>query len=136
MNSQVYIHALRVQLLAMSRLSQRALDYSVKGYELRNLDFARQVDTANEDLEQHYRRIRELCREAVNGGIANVSDFRFAFAALSVAAASSCHIFRRCRDRARHNTPSRIQGDREAFATGEVGTNRECLDAPVHHRAL
>lgn len=86
MNSQVYIHALRVQLLAMSRLSQRALDYSVKGYELRNLDFARQVGTANEELEQHYRRIRELCREAVNGGIPNISDFRFAFAALSVAA--------------------------------------------------
>jgi phosphate uptake regulator len=136
MNSQVYIHALRVQLLAMSRLSQRALDYSVKGYELRNLDFARQVGTANEDLEQHYRRIRELCREAVNGGIANVSDFRFAFAALSVAASLRVTIFHRCRDRARHDTPSRNQRDREASATGEVGTNRQCIDAPVRHRAL
>jgi hypothetical protein len=30
MNSEQNIHTLRVQLLAMSRLSQRALDYSVK----------------------------------------------------------------------------------------------------------
>jgi hypothetical protein len=87
MNSQRHIHRLRVQLLAMSSLSQRALDYSVKGYEFRNLDFARQVATANNELEEHYRRIKDLSREAVNGGIANASDFRFAFAALSIAAA-------------------------------------------------
>jgi hypothetical protein len=87
MNSQPHIHALRLQLLAMSRLAQRALDYSVKGYELRNLDFARQVGTANNELEELHRRIKNLSREAVNGGIANASDFRFAFAALNVAAA-------------------------------------------------
>jgi hypothetical protein len=87
MNSQRHIHTLRVELLAMSRVSQRALDYSVKGFELRNLDFARQVGTANNELEKHYQRIKDLCREAVNGGIANPSDFRLAFAALSIAAA-------------------------------------------------
>jgi PhoU domain len=87
MNSQRHIQALRVQLLAMSRLSQRALDYSVKGYEFRNLDFARQVGAADGDIEDHHRRIKELCREAVNGGITNASDFRFAFAALNIAAA-------------------------------------------------
>jgi hypothetical protein len=87
MNSQRHVHALRVQLLAMSRLSQRALDYSVKGYELRNLDFARQVGTAESELEKHYHRIKDLCRETVNGGIANDADFRLAFAALSIAAA-------------------------------------------------
>jgi hypothetical protein len=87
MNSQPHIHALRVQLLAMSSLAQRALDYSVKGYELHNLDFARHVGTANNELEEHHRRIKNLSREAVNGGIANASDFRFAFAALNVAAA-------------------------------------------------
>ena len=136
MNSQVYIHALRVQLLAMSRLSQRALDYSVKGYELRNLDFARQVGTANEDLEQHYRRIRELCREAVNGGIANVSDFRFAFAALSVAA--SLRVTYSAAAEIAQGTVRFLetQRNREASATGEVGTNRQCIDAPVRHRAL
>src|SRR5215469_4161270 len=87
MNSQRHVQTLRVQLLAMSRLSQRALDYAVKGYELRNVDFAGQVGIANNGLEEHYRRIKELCHEAVNDGIANASDFRLAFAALSIAAA-------------------------------------------------
>ena len=55
MNSQQHIRNLRVQLLAMSRVSQRALDYAVKGYELRNLDFARQVPAVNSELEGHHR---------------------------------------------------------------------------------
>jgi phosphate uptake regulator len=87
MNSQQHIHVLRVQLLAMSRLSQRALDYSIKGYELRNLDFARHVRTADHELEQHHRRIKALCRELMNGGSANSSDSRFAFAAASIGTA-------------------------------------------------
>jgi phosphate uptake regulator len=87
MESQRHIHTLQVQLLAMSRSSQRALDYSVKGFQLRNLDFARQVAAANNGIEEHHRRIKDLSREAVNGGIAGASDFRLAFASLSIAAA-------------------------------------------------
>jgi hypothetical protein len=87
MNSQNHIHTLRVQLLAMSRLTQRALDYSIKGYETGNLDFSRQVSACQCALEEHHRRIKELCREAVNAGIPNASDFRFAFSTLTIAAA-------------------------------------------------
>lgn len=87
MNSQRHIHTLRVELLAMSRVSQRALDNSVKGFELRNLDFARQVATTGGNLEKHHQRIKDLCREAVNGGVTNASDLRLAFAAFSIAAA-------------------------------------------------
>jgi hypothetical protein len=71
----------------MARLSQRSLDYSIKGYEFRNLDFARQVRLAGNELDEHHRRIKHLCRDAGNGGTANASDFRFTFAALSVAEA-------------------------------------------------
>jgi Na+/phosphate symporter len=84
MNSQQNIHILRVQLLAMSRLSQRALDYAVKGYGLRNLDFARHVPAANCELEEHHRRIKDLSRELMNGGISKPSDSRFVLAAASI----------------------------------------------------
>jgi hypothetical protein len=83
MNSQQHIHTLRVQLLAMSRLSQRALDYAVKGYGLRNLDFARHVAAANSELEEHHRRIKDLSRELMNGS-SKPSDSRFALAAASI----------------------------------------------------
>jgi len=81
MNSQQHIHLLRVQLLAMSRLSQRAFDYAVKGYGLRNLEFARHVAAANSELEERHRRIKDLSRELMNDGISKPSDSRFAFAA-------------------------------------------------------
>lgn len=84
MNSQQHIHILRGQLLAMSRLSQRALDYAVKGYALRNLEFARHVATANSELEEHHRRIKDLSRELMNAGVGKPSDSRFAFAAAGI----------------------------------------------------
>jgi phosphate uptake regulator len=87
MNSQQHIHILRVQLLAMSRLSQRALDYSIKGYELRNLDFARHVRTADREIEEHHLRIRDLSRELMSGGVARSADSRFAFAAVNIGTA-------------------------------------------------
>jgi phosphate uptake regulator len=87
MNSQRHIHILRVQLLAMSRLSQRALDYSVKGYELRNLDFARHVRTADREIEEHYSRIKDLSRELMSGGSPRSADSRFAFAAFHIGTA-------------------------------------------------
>ena len=84
MNSQQHIRNLRVQLLAMSRVSQRALDYAIKGYELRNLDFARQVPAVNSELEGHHRQIKDLSRELMSGSSSNPSDSRFAFAAASI----------------------------------------------------
>jgi phosphate uptake regulator len=86
MNSQQHI-VLRGQLLAMSRLSQRALDYSVKGYELRNLDFARHVLTPDREIQEHHRRIKDLSRELTSGGIARSADSRFAFAAFNIGTA-------------------------------------------------
>lgn len=84
MNSQRQIQLLRVQLLAMARLSQRALDYSIKGYSLRHLDFSRNVSTADREIEGHYLRMKELSRELINGGMASSTDARFAFAAVSI----------------------------------------------------
>jgi hypothetical protein len=84
MNSQQQIQLLRAQLLAMARLSQRALDYSIKGYSLRQLDFSRHVPAASHEIEEHHRRMKELSCELLNGGIAKSADARFAFAAQSI----------------------------------------------------
>lgn len=87
MNSQQHIHILRVQLLAMSRLSQRALDDSIKGYGMRNLDFSRHARTAHREIEEHHRRIQELCRELLDDGFTKTADSRYAFAALNIESA-------------------------------------------------
>ncbi len=84
MNPQQHMQTLRVRLLAMARLSQRALDDSIKGFAMRNLDFSRYVRAAESELEGHHRRIKELCRDLTSAGIDTVSDSRFIFAAASI----------------------------------------------------
>ena len=84
MNSQRHMQLLRVHLLAMARLSQRALDYSIKGYSLRHPDFVRHVHGTEQEVEGHHHRVKELCRDLMNGGIANSADARFTFVAVSI----------------------------------------------------
>jgi phosphate transport system protein len=84
MNSQQHMQNLRVRLLAMARLSQRAIDDSIKGYAMRNLDFSRHVRAADSEIEGHHRRIKELCRELTTAGIDKPADSRFTFAAASI----------------------------------------------------
>jgi phosphate transport system protein len=84
MNPQQHMQTLRVRLLAMARLSQRALDDSIKGYATRNLDFSRHVRAADGEIEGHHRRIKELCRELTNGGIHQPVNSRFTLAAAGI----------------------------------------------------
>jgi hypothetical protein len=74
--------ALRVQLLHMSRLSQRALDYSVKGYRFGNAEFSRHTGSVERELKERYCEIKHLCRQLIAAGAAAPSDFRFSLAAL------------------------------------------------------
>lgn len=78
------IQLLRVHLLAMARLSQRALDYSEKGYTLRNSDFSRHIHLSAPEIEQHHQRAKELYREFTESGMTNSLETRFAFAAVSI----------------------------------------------------
>jgi hypothetical protein len=87
MNSQQQIHILRVQLLAISRLSQRALDYSVKGYGMRNLDFSGYVQTAECALEEHYRTLNDLSREIASATLTGPSELRLASVSTRIATA-------------------------------------------------
>jgi hypothetical protein len=74
--------ALRVQLLHISRLSQRALDYSVKGYKFGNTEFSSHTGSVERELKERYSEIKHLCRQLIAAGAADPSDFRFSLAAL------------------------------------------------------
>lgn len=82
MNLQQERTALRTQLLDMSRLSHRALDYSIKGYELNSSEFSSQIASSNRQIKEHYLQIKALCRRLSVPGMAAPSDFRFSLAAL------------------------------------------------------
>jgi phosphate uptake regulator len=87
MNTQEYIHVLRVQLLGMSRLAQRAVDEAIKGYELRNLDFSHHVCSVEQKLGEHHRHIKDLCRRLIGCGISAPSEFRLVLTTSEIASA-------------------------------------------------
>src|SRR5215471_2592522 len=81
------VKLLRGQLLSMSRLSQRALDYSIKGYEHSNSDICRQVRSVEHKLGEHHRHIKYLCRQITVAAGISPYDLRFALAALRIESA-------------------------------------------------
>ena len=85
MNSQRQMQPVRVHLLAMARLSQRGLDYAIKGYSERRPDFSKHVHVAEREIEERHRSLKALCREFMNDGTVASSDARSAFAAFSIA---------------------------------------------------
>lgn len=88
---------LRVHLLALSKLSQRAVDHSIKAYEFRNPDFCRSVCAPDlsspndyrikKQAAEHHRQIKDLCRKLIVDGMTTQSDFLYASAAMEIAAA-------------------------------------------------
>lgn len=82
MNFQMNIQVLRVKLLSMSRLSQRALDDSVKGYELGISDFCDHARSVERQFDEHYRQIEHLSCHLMTAGVTSPADFRFIVAAL------------------------------------------------------
>lgn len=66
----------------MLRLSQRALDYSIKGYRLGHVDFSRHARNNELELELQHEKIKTLCRRLIGERNLGFSDFRFALVAL------------------------------------------------------
>jgi phosphate uptake regulator len=81
------INVLRVQLVEMSRLSQRALDYSIKGYQLGSPEFSRSVRTTERELEQHHQRIKDICRKLAARKVTDSGDCRFVLIAMRLSSA-------------------------------------------------
>lgn len=82
MNLQQERTALRTHLLDMSRLSQRALDYSIKGYKLNSCELSNHIAGVGCQIEERYCQIKVLSRQLIGTGVAAPSDFRFSLAAL------------------------------------------------------
>lgn len=82
MNVKQRIRELRIQVFCMLRVSQRALDYSIKGYRLSLSDFSKQARTDKHDLDLQHRKIKSLCRRLLGEENLDASDFRFTLVAL------------------------------------------------------
>ena len=62
MSTQKQIRLLRLSLLDMAKLSQRAVDYAVKGYKLGSPEFCRFVHRGDRQLRELRQKINDLCR--------------------------------------------------------------------------
>jgi phosphate uptake regulator len=64
--TQQHVHVLRLHLLDMAKLSQRAVDYATKGYRLGSLEFCRYVRNGDHQLRELRRSIAALCQKPVS----------------------------------------------------------------------
>jgi phosphate uptake regulator len=62
MDTQKNIQVLRLHLLDMSKLSQRAVDYAIKGYKLGSPEFCRYVRQGDRQLFELRHAITDLCQ--------------------------------------------------------------------------
>jgi phosphate uptake regulator len=98
MDTQQNIQALRLHLLDMSKLSQRSVDYAIKGYRLGSPEFCRYVRRGDRQLRELRRRITDLCQnlpvkelavdaEGLTGDLAAGREGRFSPSALRICGA-------------------------------------------------
>ncbi len=94
MSNQKHIQALRLHLLDMSKLSQRAVDYAIKGYKLGSPEFCRHVRHGDRDLHELRHKITDRCRvffmeldfnsEVLMDRLSVDAEMRFHFSALRI----------------------------------------------------
>jgi phosphate uptake regulator len=84
MNIQAQHESLRSQLFSMARLSQRAVDYSLKGYGLGRPEFCREVQSAEQELHNLRSSITDRGRAFLASGMQISADSRFACCALRI----------------------------------------------------
>lgn len=87
MNVRQQIQAIRVQLFEMSRLSQRAVDNSIKACELRSKESCRHVHSSGYELGLLHRSVAERCRKLLAAGLSVESDLCFTLSALRLCTA-------------------------------------------------
>lgn len=79
-----HIQAVRLQLLDMSRLSQRAVDYSIKAYKLDSPEFRASVRDNTYEVNILHREISEIARDLMLMELPLESDVRFALSAVLI----------------------------------------------------
>ena len=83
-DSQQYLQTLRLQLLDMSRVSQRAVDYSIKAYKLDSPEFCANVRDSTYEVNILHREITEIARDLLLMELPLESDARFALSAVLI----------------------------------------------------
>jgi phosphate uptake regulator len=121
MDTQEQNESVRSQLFRMSRLSQRAVDYSIKGYELGRPEFCREVYSAEKELRNLRHGIAERGRMALAGRMPIGTDTRFACCALRIC--NALHSTYNAAAAIAHDTERGLGGERklESSIIGEMG---------------
>lgn len=102
MEIQKHSKVLCSHLLKMTTMSQRAVDYSIKAYELSSPELCRIVRNSEQEWQQLQRRIGNRGRTLVAAGRSVDSDSLFACCALRVY--SALHIMYAAATEIAHNT--------------------------------
>jgi phosphate uptake regulator len=84
MEIEQHIQVLHAQLLEMSKLSQRAVDYSIKAYELGCPEFCRHVRYTDHELRDIHFCLADRCRKLLMAGLPADSDSRFVWSAFRI----------------------------------------------------
>jgi phosphate uptake regulator len=79
-----YIRTLRLQLLDMSRVSQRAVDYSIKAYTLDSPELCASVRDSTHEVNILHREVTEIARDLLLMELPLESDVRFALSAVLI----------------------------------------------------
>ena len=79
-----YIQSLRLHLLYMSRVSQRATDYSIKAFSLGSAEACTNVRDAADEINILHRKIAEISSELLLMDLPAESDLRFALSAARI----------------------------------------------------
>jgi phosphate uptake regulator len=80
---QPYMRTLRLQLLDMSRVSQRAVDYSIKAYTLDSPEFCANVRDSTHEVNILHREVTEIARDLLME-LPLESGVRFALSAVLI----------------------------------------------------
>jgi hypothetical protein len=81
------IQILRSKLIAMTRLTQRTVDYSIKQCNLAGPSSARDIQDSKDEMSAIRCRIASHSRELLETGVSGEADSRFACAALRISGA-------------------------------------------------
>ena len=87
MNVRQHIQAIRVQLFQMSKLSQCAVDNSIKACELRSKEACHHVHSSGYELGLLHRSVAERCRKLLAAGLSVESDLCFTLSSLRLCTA-------------------------------------------------
>jgi phosphate uptake regulator len=79
-----YIQILRLRLLDMSRVSQRAVDYAIKAYKLDSPEFCADVRDSTDEVNILHREITEIARDLLLMELPVESDARFVLSAVLI----------------------------------------------------